>query len=165
MTQLADIHARIAEPTNTKGIVSPLPTSTATAETSNKIETFVITFVIAFAILYTVFERWNWPLFTYHPAVGKIDFWMHAARSGEGPPMYWYGWLALAFPCAAVVGWGATLVDWRLVQRLTLFFCGSSWNRVGGVCGWRPDKASHFVGIMDSGRMGNLASMLDDRKI
>ena len=48
---------------------------------------------ISFAILYTLFEQMNWPLFTYHPAVGKLDFWMQRARSGEGPGMYWYGWL------------------------------------------------------------------------
>ena len=47
--------------------------------------TFAITFGIAFAIVYTVFERLNWPFFTYHPAVGKVDFWMHPPRSGQGP--------------------------------------------------------------------------------
>jgi hypothetical protein len=30
---------------------------------------------------------------------------MHAVCSGEGPPMYWYGWIALALPSAAIVGW------------------------------------------------------------
>jgi hypothetical protein len=60
---------------------------------------------------------------TYHPAVNKVDFWMHAARSGEGPPMYWYGWIALTIPCAAIVGWIATMLSERLLQRATLFCC------------------------------------------
>jgi hypothetical protein len=94
-----------------------------TATRTSKLGTFAIAFGIAFAILYTMFERLNWPLFTYHPAVGKLDFWMQRARSGEGPPMYWYGWLALAFPCALLVGWVATLLPSRWLYRVTLFCC------------------------------------------
>jgi hypothetical protein len=119
MTQTLDVNEGIAGLGRSHAIGAP---TSATATTS-KFGTFAITFGIAFAILYTVFERLNWPLFTYHPAVGKLDFWMQRARSGEGPPMYWYGWLALAFPCAAVVGWIATLVSARLLQRATVFCC------------------------------------------
>jgi hypothetical protein len=76
-------------------------------------------------ILYTVCERMNWPLITYHPAVNQVYFWMHAARPGEdvGPPMYWYGWIALVLPSAAVVGWIATMLSERVLQRATLFCC------------------------------------------
>jgi hypothetical protein len=121
MTQTLDAHQRAAE---------PLPARTASAAATpasaaqiSKFGTFAITFGIAFVILYTVFERMNWPLLTYHPAVNKVDFWMHAARSGEGPPMYWYGWIALTIPCAAIVGWIATMLSERLLQRATLFCC------------------------------------------
>jgi hypothetical protein len=95
------------------------------AETAGigKFGTFAITFGIAFVILYTVFERLNWPLFTYHPAVGKLDFWMQRPRSGEGPPMYWYGWLALALPAAVVMAWIATAVSRRRLLRATIFSC------------------------------------------
>jgi hypothetical protein len=65
----------------------------------------------------------NWPLFTYHPAVGKLDFWMQRPRSGEGPPMYWYGWLALSFGGAAVIGWIATMISSQWLQRATVFCC------------------------------------------
>ena len=51
-----------------------------------QVGTFAITFGITFAILYTTFERLNWPLFTYHPAVGKLDFWMQPARTGKARP-------------------------------------------------------------------------------
>src|ERR1700751_2736964 len=95
----------------------------ATATKTSTFGTFAITFGIAFAILYTVFERLNWPLFTYHPAVGKVDFWMHAARSGEGPPMYWYGWLFLSVPAALLVGFAATLVPRERLQQATFFCC------------------------------------------
>jgi hypothetical protein len=69
---------------------------TLTAHTRAKVRTFAFTFGIAFTLLYTVYERLNWPLFTWQPAVGKMYFWLHRPLSGEGPPMYWYGWIALA---------------------------------------------------------------------
>jgi hypothetical protein len=97
--------------------------ASARATMETRFGTFAITFGIAFAILYTILERQNWPLFTYHPAVGKVDFWMHAARSGEGPPMYWYGWVVLSLAGAGVVGWIATMVSPRWLQRATVFCC------------------------------------------
>jgi hypothetical protein len=102
---------------------TPAPARSVAETRTSKFGTFAITFGIAFMILYTVFERLNWPLFTYHPAVGKLDFWMQRARSGEGPPMYWYGWLVLAFPCALLVGWLATLFPSRWLYRATIFCC------------------------------------------
>jgi hypothetical protein len=101
MTQALEVHERISELGGARAA-----SQSATAEvTASKAGRFVFVFGISFAILYTLFEQMNWPLFTYHPAVGKLDFWMQRARSGEGPGMYWYGWLALAFPCAALIGW------------------------------------------------------------
>jgi hypothetical protein len=121
MTQTLDVHKRVSQPSAARA--ADAPAIPATEEKTSKFGTFAITFGIAFAIIYTVLERMNWPLITYHPAVNKVDFWMHAARSGEGPPMYWYGWLALALPAAAIVGWVATMVPERVLQRATLFFC------------------------------------------
>jgi uncharacterized membrane protein YdcZ (DUF606 family) len=119
MTQTLDVHERISE----LGGAPAASQSAATAVTASKAGRFVFVFGISFAILYTLFEQMNWPLFTYHPAVGKLDFWMQRARSGEGPGMYWYGWLALAFPCAALVGWVSTLVSSKWLYRATIFCC------------------------------------------
>jgi len=118
MTHTLDVHERVSELDRSAAV----STRTAAA-TASKFGTFAITFGISFAILYTLFERQNWPLFTYHPAVGKVDFWMHPARSGEGPPMYWYGWLALAFPASLVTGWIATRISVLWLQRATVFGC------------------------------------------
>jgi hypothetical protein len=85
--------------------------------------TFAITFGIAFTLLYTVYERLNWPLFTWQPQVGKLYFWLHRPLSGEGPPMYWYGWIALAIPSALVVGWIATNIPGQALRRATVFCC------------------------------------------
>src|SRR5262249_36607972 len=109
MTQTLDIHERSSELGPSPAIGAP----TSTTRTTSRFGTFAITFGIAFAVLYTVFEQLNWPLFTYHPAVGKVDFWMQRARSGEGPPMYWYGWLALTLPGALLAGCVAAMMPRR----------------------------------------------------
>jgi hypothetical protein len=121
MTQtldVSDVDERISSPGRSQAISEPTSTTKA-----SKFGTFAITFGIAFAILYTVFERLNWPFFTYHPAVGKLDFWMQPARSGEGPPMYWYGWLVLSAAGAFVLGWIATIISGQWLQRATIFGC------------------------------------------
>jgi hypothetical protein len=120
MTHTLDVNQRISQLDRAAPTSAPV---TKAGTTTDRFATFAITFGIAFAILYTVFERLNWPLFTYHPAVGKVDFWMHAARSGEGPPMYWYGWLFLTTPAALVVASAATLVPRERLQQATFFCC------------------------------------------
>ena len=60
------------------------------ADRASKFGIFAITFGISFALLYTVFERLNWPLFTYHPASGK---WISGSRQR-----------ALARPCSGMAG-------------------------------------------------------------
>ncbi len=149
MTHALDAHERISELGRSHAIAEP--TSTARTRAS-KFGTFAITFGIAFAILYTVFERLNWPLFTYHPAVGKVDFWMQRARSGEGPPMYWYGWLALAFPCAFVLGWIATLVSTQWLHRATVFCCALAvlWPAAFGIAVLMDDRTSFDTELVNS---------------
>src|SRR5882762_11263124 len=118
MTQTLDIHQDVSR----LGRAQAAPSSAAPAAIS-KSGIFAIAFGITFAVLYTVLEQLNWPLFTYHPAVGKLDFWMQRPRSGEGPPMYWYGWLALTLPGALVLGWIATMIPGRWLHRATIFNC------------------------------------------
>src|SRR5436190_21789161 len=97
--------------------------SSATPMRTSKFGVFAITFGIAFTILYTVCVWRNWPAFTYHPAVNKLDLGWNPGRSGEGPAMHWYGWLALSYPVAAVVGWIATFVSRQWLHRATIFCC------------------------------------------
>jgi hypothetical protein len=104
MTQTLDIHQDVSRLNRAQAASSP-----AAPAAISKSGIFAITFGITFAVLYTVLEQLNWPLFTYHPAVGKLDFWMQRPRSGEGPPMYWYGWLALSGIGALAMSFVATL--------------------------------------------------------
>jgi hypothetical protein len=117
MTQTLDVHGRFAE------FDSARATAASTSHVKSAFGAFAITFGIAFTLLYTIYERLNWPLFTYQPAVGQIYFWWHRPLSGEGPPMYWYGWISLAIPSALLVGMIATIIPDRLLRLGTVFYC------------------------------------------
>jgi hypothetical protein len=118
MTQTLDVHGRFAELDSSRAAGAPTATKQAVA---SKFGTFAITFGIAFATLYTVFERLNWPLFTYHPVLGVLDFGRQS--TGTGPPMFWYGWIVLSALSAFVVGSIATLVPDQWLRRATVFCC------------------------------------------
>jgi hypothetical protein len=65
-------------------------------------------------------EWFNLPLFTYHPGTNRVDFWWAAARSGEGPAMYWYGWTVTTLIVSTVVGFLATLLPESTAKKLPL---------------------------------------------
>ena len=115
MTQTLDIDGRLSQLASSHAM--GVPTS------ATRTRTFAFTFGIAFTLLYTVYERLNWPLFTYQPAVGKLYFWLHRPLSGEGPPMYWYGWIVLAAASALAVAWIATIISGQWLRRVTVFCC------------------------------------------
>src|SRR5215471_15643786 len=117
MTQTLDVGKRFPplDSSHTMGA------GTSRAEAGAKFGTFAITFGIAFALLYTVYERLNWPLFTYHPVLGILDFGRQPA--GVGPPMFWYGWIVLAAISAFVVAGVATIIPARWLRQATVFCC------------------------------------------
>jgi hypothetical protein len=117
MTQTLDVGEGFSQLDGSPATGAP----TSAAQTSAKLGTFAITFGIAFPLLYTVYERLNWPLFTYHPVLGNLDFWRQSA--GVGPPMFWYGWIVLAAASALVVAGIATIVPGQWLRRATVFCC------------------------------------------
>jgi len=70
--------------------------------------------------MYILCEWFNLPLFTYHPGTNRVDFWWAAARSGEGPAMYWYGWAALSLLVGLGVGLLATLLPESVTRKIPL---------------------------------------------
>ena len=82
---------------------------------------FAIVFAIAAPVIYVASELGGFPLFTYHPGTGRIDFGFAAARTNEGPAMYWYGWLATTLIGAAIAGLAATLLPRNVLGRIPLF--------------------------------------------
>jgi hypothetical protein len=121
MTQALDINERVAY--REKSRAPTAATQARDAANVDKLAVFVITFGIAYAILYTLFERWNWPLFTYHPAINRLDLFKTPGIPEDGPPMFWYGWLVLSGIAATVVGAIATVISTQWLQRATVFFC------------------------------------------
>jgi hypothetical protein len=119
MTQTVDVGERSPQLDSS----GAMDASTSATHRRAKVRTFAFTFGIAFTLLYTVLERLNWPLFTYQPAVDKLYFWLHRPLSGEGPPMYWYGWIVNAAIAAFVVGWIATTISGQWLRRATIFWC------------------------------------------
>jgi hypothetical protein len=128
MTQTFDVAGRLSQLDSAHAVEAPA----SAVQTRTRFGTFAITFGIAFALLYTVFERLNWPLFTYLPRVSRVEFWMYRPLSGESPPMYWYGWIVLAAAAALVVSWIATRVSDQWLRRGTFFCCvlGALWPTV-----------------------------------
>jgi len=118
MTQTLDVHARFDALDSARSTAAPTSEAKVSA-----VGTFAIAFGISFTLLYTIYERLNWPLFTYVPAVSQIHFWLYRPIAGEGPPMYWYGWIALAVPSALLVGLIATILPDRLLRLGTVFCC------------------------------------------
>jgi hypothetical protein len=82
---------------------------------------FAIVFAIASPIVYVVSELGRLPLFTFHPGTNRIDFGWADAHPGQGPAMYWYGWLATTLIVAALLGWLATLLPRRAAKKIPLF--------------------------------------------
>ena len=120
MTQTLDINERVLHQE------ARTPTAATRARTTtgvDKLQIFIVTFSIAAAIIYTLFERWNWPLFTYHPAVNHLDLFRAPGIPEDGPPMFWFGWLPATGIAAAAVAAIATAFSAQSVQRATVFFC------------------------------------------
>jgi hypothetical protein len=120
MTQTLDAAERFSQRDSFRAAGAP---TSATQTSASKFGTFAITFGIAFAILYTVFERLNWPLFTYLPRPNRMEFWKYQPLSGEAPPMYWYGWILLTAISALPVAWIATMISGQWLRRATVFCC------------------------------------------
>jgi hypothetical protein len=77
-------------------------------------------FGISVPVMYILCEWFNLPLFTYHPGTNRVDFWWAAARSGEGPAMYWYGWTALSVLVGTVLGLLGTMLPESVSRKIPL---------------------------------------------
>jgi hypothetical protein len=99
---------------------SRAPPSTSSLAASARFKAFVVAFGIAAPVMYAVCVLWNLPLFTFHPATNRIVWGWEAARSGEGPAMYWYGWTATVIIVAVIVGLVATTLPESISRKIPL---------------------------------------------
>jgi hypothetical protein len=56
-------------------------------------ETAVMVFSATFAVFYGLCDVYRWPLFSYYPATGLIEWGWKPETAEDGPAMYWYGWV------------------------------------------------------------------------
>jgi hypothetical protein len=104
-------------PTTTTSTTTPATSSLAS---SAKFKTFAVTFALAGTAIYLLCLQFNWPLFTYHPAVNRFEWGWGPSRSGEGPAMYWYGWTATTLVAGPVIGFLATLLPDSTARKIPL---------------------------------------------
>jgi len=83
--------------------------------TSRRFEIFAIVFATVAPLVYVIAVENNYALITYHPI--NYSFGFGVQPPGEGPAMYWFGWMATA----ALAGGGAGLVAGLLPAALTRF--------------------------------------------
>ena len=79
-------------------------------------------FAIAFAVIYILQVyltalQINLALITYHPQIGRWAMLAEAPRQGQGPAMYWYGWLLTSALAAGAVA-ALSLVLPRRLDRV-----------------------------------------------
>jgi hypothetical protein len=94
--------------------------ATPSLASSAKFRAFTVAAGIAAPVMYVICVLWNLPLFTFHPATNRFAWWWEAARSGEGPAMYWYGWTATVLIVGVIVGIAATLLPESVTRKIPL---------------------------------------------
>jgi hypothetical protein len=99
---------------------STVQSSATSLAASAKFKTFAIVFSLTAPVVYVLCELLSLPLFTYHPATNRIDLGWAPGRSGEGPAMYWYGWVVTMLIGSTVLGWLATLLPEGATRKIPL---------------------------------------------
>jgi|SRR5215208_2487440 len=92
----------------------------AAVASSSKLRTFVVVFSLTATVVYVLCDLLGFPLFTYHPATGRLEWGLAPPRRNEGPVMYWYGWLVTTAIVSTVVALLATFLPENLTRRIPL---------------------------------------------
>jgi hypothetical protein len=107
--------------TNTVTSTNTVAAARATATSSTKLRTFVVVFSLTATVVYVLCDLLGFPLFTYHPATGRLEWGYTLPRRNEGPVMYWYGWLLTTAIVSTVVALLATFLPESVTRRIPLF--------------------------------------------
>jgi hypothetical protein len=83
---------------------------------------FAVTFAAVYAAVYYFAVDYNWALFSYAPATGQWTLLTHTV--GDGPMMYWYGWIATSAIAGTVAGLIACCLPGNPGKRL---WSGLAW--------------------------------------
>jgi hypothetical protein len=103
---------------NTNTATNQATAAATSLASSTKVKTFVIAFAIVGTLAYCICLFFNWPVFTYHPAVNRFEWGWGPSRSGDGPAMYWYGWVLSSLVVSTVGGFLATLLPESTTKKI-----------------------------------------------
>lgn len=94
--------------------------ASSSAAASSRVKTFVIVFSLTFPVAYLLCEQLGGPLFTFHPAVNRLEWGWGPSRSGEGPAMYWYGWVASGLIGSSILGVLGAMLPESAIKKIPL---------------------------------------------
>jgi hypothetical protein len=95
------------------------PTSSLAA--SNKFKAFATTFSISGPVVYCLVQYFNYPLFTYWPAVHRFVWGFGPPSADDGPNMLWYGWTVTTVFIAGATGVAATFIPEHIIKKIPLW--------------------------------------------
>jgi hypothetical protein len=95
--------------------------STSSLATSRKFRAFATTFSISGVVIYCLIQYFNYPLFTYWPAVRRFAWGFGPPSADDGPNMLWYGWSVTTILIAGALGIIAMVLPEHITKKLPLW--------------------------------------------
>jgi hypothetical protein len=104
---------------STAAAVPTQPASSLAA--SRKFKAFAVIFSISGPVVYCLIQYFNYPLFTYWPAVHRFAWGFGPPSADDGPNMLWYGWSVTTILIAAALGILATALPEQTIRKIPLW--------------------------------------------
>lgn len=87
---------------------------------SSRLRSFTLVFSLLFPLAYAISDFMGLPLFTWYPAVERLEWGLAQPSSQDGPAMYWYGWVATCLIVCSLAGGLASLLPGRVAAKLPM---------------------------------------------
>ena len=88
---------------------------------SPKFKGFATAFSISGPVIYCLVQYFNYPLFTYWPAVRRFVWGFGPPSADDGPNMLWYGWSVTTVLIAGALGIIAMILPEHISKKLPLW--------------------------------------------
>jgi hypothetical protein len=97
--------------------------TTSKPEQDSRIGTACAVFSASFGVLYGLTDVYRWPLLSYYPATGRIEWGWTPETPDDGPAMYWYGWLLSSMLGALLLAGLSRLAPAALRRLIPMHIC------------------------------------------
>ncbi len=95
--------------------------ATPSLAASRKFKAFAMTFSISGPVIYCLVQYFDYPLFTYWPAVHRFVWGFGPPSADDGPNMLWYGWTITTILFATALGVIAAIIPEHVTKRIPLW--------------------------------------------